>query len=399
MKRVILICASVFLSLSLWAQERVSTKSINDDILFSPEFYAYKRGRVLDQRGVGTSWYNRFSLLHISDIHYRYSHLSEALQVAAGKVKLVVNTGDIASGSRSEHREEVNKAHDAIGEMVIANNNLPYMQVPGNHDVTGLTKRDYFDRVSPIVEKYSPNVVWGDAKNCRAYGYIDFTEDSYKGDFRVIMLDPFDYDDGQFGNPYGFMSAVFSQKQIDWLISTLKDAAKKGYNVLTMMHYSFGDDPIFNEDRANPDATFFQDPFMIPDIIDAVQYGRKLSREYADKSGLNDVKVNVDFSKVPHLNFVAHLFGHIHSRNDYQCQKLDGTKYDILMLGETAIGVPGTALNKIDIVPGTINDISFSALEIDVLEKAIYRVSYGAYLNHDGSNSRRSVRIPYRFEL
>lgn len=398
MKRIILICASVFFTLSLVAQERVSTKSINDDVLFSPQFHAFKRGRVIDERGVGKSWYNRFTLLHVSDIHYKYSQLSEALQVANGKVSLVVNTGDVASGCTAEDKQNVNSTHESVGKTVQENNALPYMQVPGNHDVTGLTKKDYFDRVCSIVERYNPEVVWGDAENYRAYGYVDFVDDSYKGNFRIIMLDPFDYNDGQFENPYGFMSAVFSQKQVDWLVSALKDAAKNGHHVLTIMHYSFGDDPVFNEERANPDATFFQDPFMIPDIIDAAQHQKRLSKRYADKSGLNDVKVDVDFSNLPKLEFVAHLFGHIHSRNDYQCQKLDGTKYDILMLGETAIGVPGTALNKIDIMPGTLNDISFSALEIDVLEKVIYRVSYGAYLHHDGSNRDRMVRIPYRFD-
>ena len=86
------------------------------------------------------------------------------------------------------------------------------------------------------------------------------------------MLDPFDYDDGKFNNPYVFMSAVFSQTQIDWFISTIKDAALKGYHVVTMMHYSFGENSLnFNEDKAKPDALFYQDAFMIPDIINAAQ--------------------------------------------------------------------------------------------------------------------------------
>jgi hypothetical protein len=54
-------------------------------------------------------------------------------------------------------------------------------------------------------------------------------------------------------------------------------------------------------------------------------------------------------------------------------------------------------VNEVAVTPGTINDIAFSALQIDVLEKAIYRVSYGAYLKHDGSNSRRTEKISYRF--
>ena len=45
----------------------------------------------------------------------------------------------------------------------------------------------------------------------------------------------------------------------------------------------------------------------------------------------------------------------------------------------------------------TINNIAFSALEIDVVEKAVYRVSYGAFLNYDKSNSERTTKILYRF--
>lgn len=397
MRKVFLLFAVSLMCGVLSAQKRESTRSVNEDILFAPEFHSYTRGRVLNEQGEGSSWYNRFGLIHVSDIHSGYSQLAEALQVADGKVELVVNTGDVAHGVSSSDAPKVRKVHESIARTVHKHSRLPYLQVPGNHDVTGLTKSDFFDETAPLVEKSGQKIVWGDKENHRAYGYMDFTDDSYKGDFRVVMLDPFDYDDGQFEKPYRFMAAVFSQKQVDWLISVLKDAAVKGYNVITMMHYSFGDATVFNEETANPDAFFYQDPFMIPDIIDALQNAQRLSRVYPDQAGIHDVTVDVDFSAVPELKFVAHLFGHIHSRNDYQCQKADGTKYDILMLGETAIGVPGTALNKIDIVPGTINDISFSALEIDVVEQAVYRISYGAYLNHDGSNKSRTVRIPYRF--
>lgn len=44
------------------------------------------------------------------------------------------------------------------------------------------------------------------------------------------------------------------------------------------------------------------------------------------------------------------------------------------------------------------NGIAFSALEIDVVEKAVYRVAYGAYRNHDKTDSPRTLKIPYRFD-
>jgi hypothetical protein len=67
------------------------------------------------------------------------------------------------------------------------------------------------------------------------------------------------------------------------------------------------------------------------------------------------------------------------------------------MLGESSIGISGTALNKKHVERGTMAGIAFSALEIDVFEKAIYRVSYGVYLNYDKSDSERTTKIPYRF--
>ena len=67
------------------------------------------------------------------------------------------------------------------------------------------------------------------------------------------------------------------------------------------------------------------------------------------------------------------------------------------MLGEASLALRGTAVSEVAITPGTINDIAFSALQIDVLEKAIYRVSYGAYIKYDGSGSQRTEKISYRF--
>lgn len=378
--------------------QHLTNRQINENILFAPEHEAYRYGRKTDENGVGKAWFHRFGILHISDVHQRNENLQEALEVAAGRVHAVLNTGDDANGVHATDAETVKRELSASTGTVAAYGSLPYLQVPGNHDVTGLTKKEYFDLVCTTVGRFSPSVVWGDREEYRTYGYIDFTDGPYEGDFRIIMLDPFDYDDGLFGGTYKFISAVFSQKQTDWLIDVLLDAASKGLNVITMMHYSFGDSTVFNEETANPDATFCQDPFMIPDIIDAIQKKTCLRREYDDIKGISNVRIDRDFTDAPDLEFVAHLFGHIHSRNHYRCQRADGKKYDILMLGESALGIPGTALNKKHMERGTITGIAFSALEIDVVEKAVYRVAYGAYRNHDKTDSPRTMKIPYRFD-
>ena len=232
----------IFSSFFMNAQETVLTnRQINEQIFFAPELEAYKYGRRTDGNGVGKSWFHRFGILHISDVHQRNENLLEAIEVASGKIYAVLNTGDDANGVHASDRETVRRELSSSTGTVACADAIPYLQVPGNHDVTGLTKKEYFDIVCTTVEKSAPSVVWGDREGYRTYGYMDFTDGRYEGDFRIIMLDPFDYDDGLFGNTYQFISAVFSQKQTDWLIDVLLDAASKGLNVITMMHYSFGD--------------------------------------------------------------------------------------------------------------------------------------------------------------
>ncbi len=370
--------------------------TINNDILFAPDFYACKHGRRNNANGVGTGWYERFRITHISDTHQYNKLYKESLKVSATKMNVVVNTGDDSNYANSTQGELIKQELETSAAIIRKHNKLPYLQVPGNHDVPGITKEEYFSRICSVVGEMS-DTVWGDAENFRAYGYCDLSG-GYEGDFRIIMLDPFDYDDGLFENTYPHMSAVFSQKQADWLIETLLDAATKGLNVITMMHYSFGDAPSFGEDNAYPDAQYCQDAFMIPDIIDAIQKRTSLVAEYPDSKGINNITINRDFTSAGELHFVAHLFGHIHSKNHYRCQKSNGSKkYDILMLGEAALGTYGNALNKAYREADTVNEIAFSALEVDVIEQCIYRVSYGSYLNYDKSNSERTTKIPYRF--
>jgi len=220
------------------------------------------------------------------------------------------------------------------------------------------------------------------------------------GSFRLIFLDPFDYNDGEFGTKYPFISAVFSQKQIDWFIDTMVDAANKGLNVITMMHYSFGDSPVFSEENACPDADYFQDAFMIPDIIDAIQNKTQMEAEYKDKADTHNIRIKRNFSKVKDLKYVCHLFGHIHSKNAYQCQRSDGSKkYNMLMLGEMSLSSGGTAVNMVYKDQDSPIYSAFSTLCIDTIEKKIYRISFGPFLRYDKSNSLSDRTIVFNYDL
>ncbi len=396
----LLSAAAVMLTALSAAAQNISEQNA---ALFEPEFRAYQYGRKINENGEGYQWYRRFTIFHITDIHSNRVFEYDAIRLAGGRADVVVNSGDDSNYCTAEYAEVTKDDLTVSCQTVHAANadDVPVIQVPGNHDVPGVPKCDFFRRIcSGIVQAFSPGVVWGDEAGQRAYGYCDYGSSSEMGaKFRIIMLDPFDYDDGRF-ELRKFMTATFSRKQIDWLVSVLQDAARQGLHVITVMHYSFGDDSLFfNEELAKPDARFYQDSFMIPDIIDAAQHGTHLCRTYPDELGDENIEVNADFTACPHLDFVCHLFGHIHSKNAFRCQKTDGSKkYDILMLGEASLGSQGTALNKAYQPHGTVNQPAFSALNIDVIEGCIYRTSYGAYLHYDGSNSRRTEKFSYRFE-
>lgn len=383
--------------------------------LFLPEFYAYKWGRVNNAKGEGTSWKKRFVITHISDSHAFNNQLKEALVVSKNISNLIVHTGDSANGhpSNSTSKTRVPTEIQNTLNVVAENNNktTPFVCARGNHDIPGMTQAQWYTKIRSTLSSFG-NLQFGAAN--RGYYYVDVH------DFRIIMLDPNDYDDAKKDTTYSWTSAVFSQVQIDWLIATLKDACTKKLNVITAMHYGFGDNSLtFNDVKCKPDCEFYQDPFMIPDIIDALQNKTTLRKTYNDSKGINNITLNCDFTTSGDFKYVAHLFGHIHSKNHHRCQKTDGSKkYNILMLGETSLSAPvvagyssdtssayhyaydathGYALNKIYKDYESTNDIAFSVLEIDTDEKAIYRVSYGAYLNYDRSNYERTTKFTYNF--
>lgn len=365
-------------------------------LLFEPEFYAYKTGRLNYGSGLGKSWYTRFRIFHVSDVHQYNDLLGEAVRSAQIKANVIINTGDDSTGS-SDATREFNLAKFALSIEAVENNNssnTPYVYTKGNHDMANVHRVDFRDTYGVLMEKYS-SVTWGDLTGL--YGYIDIPTTSM-GTFRIIMLDPCDYGDDEYYNPREFQSVVFSSKQIAWLITTLRDSAQKGYHVITAMHYSFGDSyRAFNtDDYAYPDATFYQDAFMIPDIIDAMQHNNTLKRSYPDSENQHNISINEDFTNIPALKYVCHLYGHIHSKGVFWCKKSDGSKnYNIRMIGESSLQQTGTALQKVYRESGTINEIEFSALEIDTVEKAIYRVAYGAYIKCDGTPSERTTKIYY----
>lgn len=345
-----------------------------------------------------TAWFGRLRLLHVSDVHEHWAELQEALEVGQEFADIVVDTGDMLSTDAPDKLASYGAA--------IANSLRPVIAARGNHDarvsksngtLQGPTAAQWFADVhSKMPSGFVQPATAVAAKRC--YGYRDITPNATAGTFRIIMLDPQDC-----AEPSLWCYAYFSPEQVQWLISTLTDAMSKGYHVITMMHYSFGeaDSPEWSEVHdggpARADATFLQGAGMIPDIIDAMQHGTALSRTYASsKSGYAAVTVNIAArTDSKRLDYVAHLFGHIHAKTWHWCE-CAGKEYDMLMLGENALALDGVALNVSPHLKGRPNALSCSVLNIDPVEKAIYRVSYGSYIGFDGMTRERVTRLPYR---
>ena len=406
MKLRLLLITLALLSLfgggEVYAQKtQALTNEVIENYLFDQQYHAYQVGRLNHENGVGKRWYYRFSLMHITDVHANYELIRQAFRSNKGHFDVICNTGDDANGCEAKDAPAIITTLDSISSIIKTSNihRTPYINLKGNHDVTGITNADYFNRMCTTMQDFH-QTVWGNAEEHRAYGYMDIQSNELMGSFRLIFLDPFDYNDGEFGNTYPFMSAVFSQKQIDWFIDAMVDATDKGLNVITLMHYSFGDSPIFSEENACPDATYYQDAFMIPDIIDAIQNKTSMKAEYKDKAGTHHIRIKRDFSKVKDLKYVCHLFGHIHSKNAYQCHKSDGSKkYNMLMLGEMSLSSNGTAVNMVYKDQNSPVYSAFSTLCIDTIEKKIYRVSFGPYLRHDKSNSLSDRTMVFDYDL
>lgn len=309
-------------------------------------------------------FYEGTSILHISDIHEGFWRLDIILDLAAQcGVELVVNTGDETNAVPGADFAQIAPVFEQYRASV-DKSGLTVLGTQGNHDAF-CTREEYR---SAMVDKMT-QLITDDGVG--AYGYYDFQ------DIRIVLLDPRDAtQDGM-----DWWIAAFSQKQIDWLIAVLDDARKKNLGVITAMHYAFGDNRLWDHENVRPDISFCQNPFMIPTIINAMQSGEELHTTfYVWRDGGAQIDINIPASEHK-LDYIAHLYGHLHSKEAYNCAKADGTKdYHLLMLGEASLSFKGVALDRAERVAGTDTDIAASLLKIDRKRRMIHRISYGAHL-------------------
>ena len=141
----------------IYAQEiQALTNEAIENYLFDQQYHAYQVGRLNNELGVGKRWYYRFTLMHITDVHGNYDLIRQAFRSNKGHFNVICNTGDDANGCEIKDAPSVINTLDSISSIIKTSNvhHTPYINLKGNHDVTGITNADYFNRMCTTMQNF-----------------------------------------------------------------------------------------------------------------------------------------------------------------------------------------------------------------------------------------------------
>lgn len=383
---------------------------------FVPIALSYSKGNLgAPDSTYGAAWYNRFNIIHSTDYHNGFGQISEMLKVIQSRylIRALIDTGDNTNGyGINQTNGAVTPKADVLaslrqGRDLLLQSPVPVLTSLGNHDANGntgnaypstyqvaLTKADQWDNYFAAMAAAYPATIYGDAANYRHFSYTDFSV--YWGKIRVIMLDSLDVNNAVDANGnlvYNLQSQdVYSQAQIDWLVNDALNVPADT-QVIICNHFPFTPTVgIANKvdgawDSLLIDGTFPQGWRMIPEIVRAWKNRASLTRTYPDTVGNQPITVAADFSSIPSsCDFIAFLCGHTHYK---WAQKVPDFP-EITMVMEDTLGNIGTAFSRVAMVANTVNNIAFSMLSIDGVQRKIYRTAYGRFL---GSNDPQKGRV------
>lgn len=237
-----------------------------------------------------------FTIAHLSDIHadlIRYRRFAEFVN-KVDEVDAAICTGDfVVDGVDAQYSIMRGVRFDK-----------PYLKVVGNHERLNNNSATL---------SYVYNNLEMDTNTGKLYYYQDFSN----WGIRIIVLNQYDIDAG--ASAKNSQTEHFTQEQIDWFITTLKDAASNNLAVLVAMHTTN-----MNITPTSNDKKFYQRRYgweftstsvcsgtIIEDIIDAFKHGTSVSGTYT----FSDVQlsITVDTSFDTEGTFIAYMVGHKHA--------------------------------------------------------------------------------------
>lgn len=254
-----------------------------------------------DQYVVEDSIDSLFRFIHISDVHGSTITIEEVNKYCEKhRCDFVILTGDV-------------QPSDAIID-AINKSTIEYLIVPGNHDAYHLDGPGQYGFRQSFLNTINSTVIFpSDSIN---YWYKDVEKSGKK--LRIIGLDQFESD--SFSNSY---LAVMTQQQIDWFIGIL-EKSRDIDGVMVLIHMGFGNskkgqrdttyinDFISEYSHSYPNAYDFygpEDPYMIPEIMDAFISGTNIDKTYNAHSRIAH-RIRTHFADSG--RFVGFFGGHLH---------------------------------------------------------------------------------------
>ena len=263
---------------------------------FTPLLYHHNLTEDLGQWINHNTYHEMMIMAHISDLHndpIRYSRFLNFVGQNASDIDVAVESGDLIDiPSDSAYAEMVS---------VETKYNVPVLKCVGNHE------RVFSDTSisnTAVYQKLGLSTNTG-----KTWYYNDYLK--YK--IRVIVVNC--YESESVGD-----KKYYSITQLNWLISTLKEAYTLGYSVIIVLHSVDGARTIKNnkgffirgcqfEDPQYPDPMSVQTP--LEDIVAAFRTGSSIQKTYHwDDSRGSDITLNDSFSG--NGKFVCYLHGHYH---------------------------------------------------------------------------------------
>lgn len=231
---------------------------------------------------------NLFTAIHTADVHTDATSYARFIGFANDNdshIDCAVVSGDLVDNMSSSECSQMIPCETALSESVAL------MKCIGNHERNGGQTLD------AIYTMYGMNTNTG-----KLYHYKDFADKK----IRVICLNQYDGSSPS-------QNVTYSQEQIDWFISSLKDATTKDYAVVVVYHsceeVGF---PTYNYSGFCQEINYEMTPLatkpIISDIINAFQGGKQLNDTYA----IADTTVTVSADFTSEGTFVCYLCGHQH---------------------------------------------------------------------------------------
>lgn len=304
--------------------------------------------RVLDAQGTRT-----FNMIVMTDLHNnggasdtQIMHACQGAGYIADRVKIDAytslgdHTDNFASSSWADGQADMEAINSHTHKYL---RNMDMFRLIGNHDF----KEARSPKIFKLISAFSKGVEWGDLLGC----YFSKDYEEYK--LRVICMNT---SDGAYIN--------ISNEQYNWLIERLDMSEKEDaseWQILIMSHVPL------DWSGFNTTAVY-------------------ILKAYLEGTSWTNGTISCDFTGKNQATIIATVHGHIHNFAVGNLKASDETKIDLkrIAMPETTelyhnhYGDPYKHSTSYPKTTGTADDTSFSVLCIDLDNKQIKAICYGA---------------------